>query len=55
MPYSQSHRSARARARIIDLEIKKLELRRSSGLQAPRPGGEARPIDRRASSSRPVA
>jgi hypothetical protein len=50
MPYSEPHRTARAR--IIDLEILKLELRRKSGSQAPLRGGEDRPTDRPTSSPR---
>jgi hypothetical protein len=38
MPYCEPHHSARAR--IIDFEVKKLELRRTSRPQPPRLGGE---------------
>lgn len=53
MPYYEPHRTVRAR--IIDREIKKLELRRSARSPAPLPGGEARTTDRRATSPRRVA
>jgi hypothetical protein len=38
MPYCEPHHTARDR--IIDLEVKRLELRRTSRPQPPRPGGE---------------
>jgi hypothetical protein len=38
MPYCEPHHTARAR--IVDLEVKRLELRRTSRPQPLRPGGE---------------
>ena len=48
MPYCEPHRTVRDR--IIDLEIMKLELRKSARAQTPLPGGEARTTDRAATS-----
>jgi hypothetical protein len=53
MPYREPHRTVRDR--IIDFEILKLELRKSSRPQARLQGGEARTTDRRATSPRRVA
>jgi hypothetical protein len=53
MPYCEPHRTARAR--IIDLEIMRLELRRRSRPQAPLPGGEGRTTARRPRSPLRVA
>jgi hypothetical protein len=53
MPYLEPHRTARAH--IVDLEIMKLELRKSSGSQARLPDAEARTSDRRTASPRRVA
>ena len=53
MPYREPHRTVRAR--IIDLEIMKLELRRRAHSQPPLPGDAARPTDRRAESARRAA
>ena len=53
MPYREPHRTVRDR--IIDLEIMKLELRKSSRSQAPLPGGDARTTGRRATSPQRVA
>ena len=50
MPYCEPHRTVRDR--IIDLEIMKLELRRSARLQAPLPSSETRTTAGRAPSPR---
>jgi hypothetical protein len=50
MPYCEPHRTVRAR--IIDLEIMKLELRRGARARAQAQTGEIRPIARPATSPR---
>jgi hypothetical protein len=50
MPYCEPHRTARAH--IIDLEIMKLELRKTPRSQARLPDGHARTSDRRTGSPR---
>jgi hypothetical protein len=53
MPYCEPHRTARDR--IVDLEIMKLELRKSSRSQARFPARHAPTSDRRTSSPRRIA
>jgi hypothetical protein len=53
MPYCEPHRTVRAR--IIDLEIMKLELRTRSHTDPPLAGGEGRTNNHRAASPRRVA
>ena len=53
MPYHAPHRSVRDR--IVDLEIIKLELRKSSRPQAPLRNGAPGTADRRETSPRRVA
>jgi hypothetical protein len=53
MPYCEPHRTARDH--IVDLEIMKLELRKSSSSQARLPDGQARTSDPRTGSPRRVA
>jgi hypothetical protein len=53
MPYCEPHRTARAR--IVDLEIMKLELRKNSRSQARLPDGNARPTDRHTAPPRRIA
>ena len=53
MPYCEPHRTARTH--IVDLEIMKLELRKSSRAQERRPDGQARTDDGRTTSTRRAA